>query len=439
MRLGAASALGRAFLHVSDKKLAWEDLHMLTFDTDSGVRWRAASALGSAFSDLPDKKPAWEDLHRLTSDTDIDVRISANHSSGKINIYRAGEAESEDVFRKDIESALGFFENASKEATFFNPAKFCLPFYHSFYTLTFKKEDTEVEVQKYLKEAERAVEGSYSKKRLLEAIENLANALKEVQNARDFSDVKADLNAYWHYCDRACELLDTAEDKAPGASKLIRRGLPIIDEKIKGIIVEINEKAKALCRNTQNTPFENLGKDINRAGQFLAHIRDPISLEKRVQNMQTALSAICARMPAEERGDACDLLKRANEEQYVEDKLDLINMVLSKIPSQMNVMKKIDVNINGSGNRTYIDSADNSININTDLTNGLETLAGLLERDYKKEDRREVLKTVEQMRTSCNDPSKQTWLKEKLGWIITRTSEVASISSFAITLLQNVK
>jgi len=40
------------------------------------------------------------------------------------------------------------------------------------------------------------------------------------------------------------------------------------------------------------------------------------------------------------------------------------------------------------------------------------------------------------MRTFCNDPSKKTWLKEKLGWIITRTSEIASISSFAITLKQ---
>ena len=51
--------------------------------------------------------------------------------------------------------------------------------------------------------------------------------------------------------------------------------------------------------------------------------------------MQIALSAVCARMPEEDKGDACELLKRANDEPYIEDKLELINMILSKIPSIM--------------------------------------------------------------------------------------------------------
>jgi hypothetical protein len=46
------------------------------------------------------------------------------------------------------------------------------------------------------------VEGSEIKEKLLEAVENLGNALTEVHKARDFNDLKSDLNAYRRYCDR---------------------------------------------------------------------------------------------------------------------------------------------------------------------------------------------------------------------------------------------
>ena len=63
-----------------------------------------------------------------------------------------------------------------------NPAQFCLPFYRSFHTIIFKKQEAKEEVDKYLEEAKAAIKGSESKKQLFEAVENLAEALKEVQN-----------------------------------------------------------------------------------------------------------------------------------------------------------------------------------------------------------------------------------------------------------------
>lgn len=67
---------------------------------------------------------------------------------------------------KELETALGFFEKSSKESTYFNPAKFCLPFYRSFHAITFKKEEAEAEVKKYLADTKSAVEGSKSKENL---------------------------------------------------------------------------------------------------------------------------------------------------------------------------------------------------------------------------------------------------------------------------------
>jgi hypothetical protein len=79
-----------------------------------------------------------------------------------------------------------------------------------------------------------------------------------VHDARemDFDVMKRDLNAYRQYCERAAELLEVAKEKAPSARKLLRRVLPIINQRIKEILEEIQGKAAAVCRATMGTPLE---------------------------------------------------------------------------------------------------------------------------------------------------------------------------------------
>jgi len=346
VRLLVAGAILGIIPHVPNKNQAWEDLIRLASDTDNKVRWGAAYVLGSAFSHVPDKKQVWEDLHLLTSDSDSDVRASAYHSLGKASIFKAANAENDVDLKKEMEVAIGYFEQSSKQENDYKPAKFCLPFYRSFYSLTFQKEDAEAEVKKYIAEAKSAIEGSESKEKLLEAVENLGNALKEAQKPRDFNDMKSDLNAYRRYCDRACELLDTTEDKAPGASRLIRRGLPIIDERIKGIIAEIEEKTKVLCKQSKGTIFEENAIEAKKIGSILLQIRDPIGLEKNISYLQFSLSAICEKFSANDKREACELIKTLNNEPKIEDKIPLINMILSKISSQIETMDRQKIEIN---------------------------------------------------------------------------------------------
>ncbi len=414
------------FAVLSDKVQAWSDMHSLAQDKDDFVRMQAAVSLGAAFPHIPEKhrEQAWSELNSLTQDIYEFVRGSANHSLGRASIFKATEAGNDEDFRKELEKALGYFESSSKQALpYHNPASFCLPFYRSFYTITFMKQEAEEEVKKNLEEAKSAVKSfdiisflsSESKEKLLEAIENLYNALKETQKAMEMSleGRKCELNAYRRYCDRAAELLETTDKKAPRATRLIRRGLPIIDERIKGIISEIQEKSKTLCKQTKGTPLEDLGKEVNRHGQALLHIRDPIGLEKGISYMQITLSAICAKMPEEERGEACGLLKKVNEELYIEDKVYLINIILGKVSTQINISQR--------------------------LLTDFERLRSLIEEHYKKDDKNELIETVKQMEQSSKDPSKKDCLKEKLGRLLTRTSEVSSISSLIITLLQRLE
>jgi len=330
VRWDAADALGSAFPLVPDKDAAWEDLHRLTGDGDFYVRSRAANALGTAFQHVSDKDAAWKDLHRLTGDEDSNVRASANHSLGRVSIFRATGAESEEDFRKEMKNALEFFERSSKEATYSNPSKFCLPFYRSFYTVTFEKEGEEDEVQRYLAEAKSASEGSKNKETLLEAVENLASALTEAHKSMDFSAMKSDLNACRRYCDRAADLIGDAAEDAPGAAGILRRGMPIIGERIKEIIREIREKAEAVCRETRGTgtPYEPLGMEIKKWAGELSD-RDCLRNEKNVSRIINSLGEFCNLLPEGEKKYPCEILEEIRNESELEDKLSGIPIVIS--------------------------------------------------------------------------------------------------------------
>ena len=151
VRLGAARSLGnqRSQPFRNEYKVqAWQDLHRLTADQDSDVRWVAARSLGSAFPSVPDgyKNQAWQDLHRLTADQDRNVRMYAYHSLGRACVFKATAAAEDKAFREDLEKAIEFFEKSSEEAKYYNPAEFCLPFYRSFYAVTFHEAGSQEQV-----------------------------------------------------------------------------------------------------------------------------------------------------------------------------------------------------------------------------------------------------------------------------------------------------
>ena len=314
----ASVALSSAFQYVPDKDEAWEDLHRLTEDKGSFVRSGAADALGSAFQYVSDKDEAWEDLIWLTQDKDSDVRASANHSLGRASILRATEAESEDDFESELKNAIEFFEESSEEETNFNPSRFCLPFYRSFYTIAFEKTESEGEVQRYIAKAKRASKGSKNKETLLEAVENLANALSEAHKVTDFGAMKSDLNAYWQYCNRAADLIGDAEGEAPGAAVVLRRGLPIINVRIKEIIRDIQEKAEAVCIETRGTPLEELGLATARSAQELP-TQDPLALMMALGNMaEDTARNWCEYLPTDKKVDACEQLKNLTDMEILE-------------------------------------------------------------------------------------------------------------------------
>jgi len=343
VRWNAASVLGSIFSDVPDKDAAWSDLIRLTQDEDSDVRINAASALGSVFPDVPDKDAAWSDLIRLTQNEDSNVRMYAYHSLGSASVYKATKTEDEAKFRKELKKAIDYFEQSSNEAKgrYYHPARFCLPFYRSYYAVISNKQEAETEAAKYLDEAKNAAGGSESREMLLKAVKNLANALREAQKPLDFGETKEHLRVCRQYCDHTAELADSTRGKSPVAVAAIMRGIPIVEVKVKAIIAEIQENAKELCKHTQGTLLAEQGKEVNIAGQNFLNVRDPIVLDKAVLTLEKRLSAVCDKMPEDERGDACGLLNEIKDEIYVEDKINLVNILIEKMSAQIKRGKKM--------------------------------------------------------------------------------------------------
>ena len=355
VRISTAHALGIAFSHIPDKQQAWDDLIRLASDHDSDVRWHAVDALGSAFQHVTDKEQATKDLLELTKDEnndvrrsaadalgsvfphitnkkdalgalfilsdekDREVRISTNHSLGRIFIYKATLTDSKEGFRKELEKALEFFEKASIESTYYNPTSFCLPFYRSFHAITSGKKEAYTDVNKYLEEAKNAVGGSESKEKLLEAVKNLSEALKEtkIDKEKDFSSIKFELNAYRRYCERTAELLETTVENAPIATKLLGKVAPIIGEQISKKI-EIQEKAEAIFEKTKGTPLESLGLELHEDANKLSQLTG-LAFESGFDRLIKTVYKFCEYLPETENKKCnriCDTINLfANEKQ----------------------------------------------------------------------------------------------------------------------------
>ncbi|AKB58981.1 HEAT repeat domain-containing protein [Methanosarcina barkeri] len=272
LRPVAAAALGSAFEYVPDKQKALNDLIKLTTSENSDVRRGTASALGFAYSNVPDKQKLWNILIELSSDQNRNVRNYANHSLGKICIFQASIAEKEIDYKNKLETAIKFFEKASQESEpWSNPSQFCLPFYRSFHTIIFERQEAKEEVNKYLEEAKEAVQGSKNKELLFEAVDNLANAVKQVQNLEnmDLEAKKSELSFYRDYCDHASELMRDVEGKAPSAAQVIRKSFPILDRNLKELLEGVKKKAKIVCQTSQGTPTQEIARDVNREVQKL--------------------------------------------------------------------------------------------------------------------------------------------------------------------------
>jgi len=341
VRMGAAHSLGSAFRSIPNdyKDRAWQDLIRLTAGEDDHLRWYAARSLGLAFQSISNDyiEQAWLDLIRLTIDQDKVMLTYVYHSLGQASVFKATMAVDDKAFQENLEKAIEFFERSSQESEHQNydhPAEFCLPFYRSFFAITFQEANSQEQVNRYLRDAKKAVAQSKSRELLLEAVNNLSQALQEARSVSGLQEKKADLKACQQYCEKAAELLDETEGMVPGASGVVRRGLPIINKMIKEILGQIEDQSKRFCQTTRDTPFEEFGSRAYKQTIGLQEIESPVVLEIRLTELVPLLQMICHVLPATSSKSLCRQLSGMKNLEP-EAKGDLVLNVLISISTRI--------------------------------------------------------------------------------------------------------
>ncbi|MDQ1251840.1 MAG: hypothetical protein QG646_951 [Euryarchaeota archaeon] len=331
VRSSAIASIVSVFPHIPNKEQAWEVLHGLTNSEDSFKRNCGALALGSVFSHLINKQELMDDLLRLSADGDRTVRMNANHSLGKISILKASQENNPEDYRKELERAIIYFEQASKESIKPNPAEFCLPFYRSFHAILFEREEAREEVDKCLAETKEVTRGSKRRELLFEAVKNLSNALKEVQKLEDLDleAKKEELNFYRKYCDRAAELMRDTEEEAPFATATMRKGLPILDRKIKSLLEEIQEKAKNACWESQGTDNKEIAIAVNKEVQKW----ELCSQEEMTEKIEELLLVLESKIPnVPENEEVLSQIKRMRTEKEISKQYKILSHIIPLIP-----------------------------------------------------------------------------------------------------------
>ncbi|MCX6676718.1 MAG: HEAT repeat domain-containing protein [Methanothrix sp.] len=308
VRKKAVEGICWSFTRAPDKLLLCQTLHDLVDDSDNEIRMAVARALGSFFPYFP-REQVWQDLDRLTRDSNPSVRSYSLYSSAKSSIFKATETDNDNSFQEYLVQAIDFFERSSKES-WYNPAKFCLPFYRSFYLIMFRGNEAQSEANSYLIEAKDAVEQSKSKEILFEAVKSLSQALVNVQKAKDatIQDRQIYLDALRKSCERAAGFVSEADDRTPGAARTIERGLHIIKQNIRDELAEIETNSIRLLEATRYTPFESITNRTVERIRGLSGIEYGSNAESIMDSVVQDIIAMCRFLPEKSRESVCGLM-----------------------------------------------------------------------------------------------------------------------------------
>src|SRR5665647_1025794 len=131
---------------------------------------------------------------------------------------------------------------------------------------------------------------------------NLSKALKEVQNlgSLDLQMMKGELNFYRKYCDNAAELMKDTDQKAPFATEVLKKGLPIIDRKLKRLLEEIQEKARTTYKESIGEGVEETARAVCKEVQKW-EIGSQEEMTQKIEEVAYLLKTKVADLPENEK------------------------------------------------------------------------------------------------------------------------------------------
>lgn len=305
------------------EKLAWDDLIKLLKNDNSDMRGRISNALLYAVSSINDEhlSLAKDDLYIFINDYDSSVKVNVNYCLGKISVYYASKSSKEIDSSNYLKEAIQFFEKASKGSTRSSPAKFCHLFYRSFDAVLFSKSLSKTEIKTYIVAAKKEVGNSVHKNKLLQIVEQLAEAVNVVDEANRIDGEYQELiKRCLTICDYVDQLMDENKDDTPLIYDLYKKARPSFRATIKELIEDIKEKAENACREAQGTRYENLACSIKKETIKWEGINDK-DISKQIERF---IKLIKKHMPPEDAKSVFKEIEVIKAERNVADLLSTI-------------------------------------------------------------------------------------------------------------------
>nr|WP_321416666.1 hypothetical protein [uncultured Methanomethylovorans sp.] len=342
VRESAANAIGITFQSIPDqyRDTVWNILSHLTFDYYGSVRKSTAKAIGTSYSSIPeeDKPIAWSRLTELAKDSELYVRIYAKHSLGKISIYKASKSENEIETRNSLNDAIKFFEDAAKEKEEDNPATFCNLLYHTIDVVLFKKSNSTEEVQTYIINAKKEIKGSKSKRKLIDAFEQLAEVVITTHSAKENNiDPQELIKKCSLICDNVNQLMLENKDITPALYDLYKKEKPSFDKTIKEIFDELKVKAKVACRDSKSTHTEYVACSLEKKIRKL-DIEDQDLLAMNLDLIVMSLKRQIPDVP--ENKSIIDKIDEIKMQSKVENQMGILAIIIPWIP-QLSIPKEL--------------------------------------------------------------------------------------------------
>lgn len=141
------------------------------------------------------------------------------------------------------------------------------------------------------------------------------------------------------YCEQAADLISETEHTSPYATQLLRKGLLILDRKLKSLLEEIQEKAKTACRESQGTDTEEIACAVSREVQKW-EIGSQEEMGWYVENLVLVLKSKIPHTP--ENREILERIESLKSEKNLTKQYSVLPIIIGLIPT-VNVVSEEDV------------------------------------------------------------------------------------------------
>lgn len=265
IKLGSVKSLSLSFHYLLDRHRvkAIRMLYQLIKESkNQDIISMVAITLGNNYSDIIDKNSAHKCLMKLATKNSLIVNCFANHSLGRVYIYKTATSDKGER-KENLKEAIKYYQAAEDCSSYqwCNPSQFCKVFYNTLFDLFYDKIVlTEEEIIERFNLSISSVTEQKIREKLLNILKHSAFLLNESKNV-DYNSTESDkiFDELKNCCDTIIWTLDEVQTDYPFLKKTVQE---IIKEENPDLIKIIRDDFESAA--SKNSSYNSLLLLVNK-------------------------------------------------------------------------------------------------------------------------------------------------------------------------------